>query len=81
MLTFAETQSNAAMEGAIGRRLLALIRPGVVDFASGGGKKCTKGLSCGGSCISKAKVCIKAMNPAQKQEYRSIDREVGEGWG
>jgi hypothetical protein len=32
MLTFAETQSNAAMEGAIGRRLLALIQPGVVEF-------------------------------------------------
>ncbi len=79
MLTFAETQSNAAMEAAIGRRLLALIRPGVVDFASGGGKKCTKGLSCGGSCISKAKVCIKAMNPAQKQEYRTIVKAVKAG--
>jgi hypothetical protein len=79
MLTFAETQSNAAMEGAIGRRLLALIQPGVVEFASPGGKKCTKGLSCGGSCISKAKVCIKAMNPAQKQEYRSIVKAVKAG--
>ncbi len=79
MLTFAETQSNVAMEGAIGRRLLALIRPGVVDFASGGGKKCTKGLSCGGSCISKAKVCIKAMNPAQKKQYGAIVKAVKAG--
>ncbi|MFM2433231.1 MAG: hypothetical protein RLZZ511_4445 [Cyanobacteriota bacterium] len=45
-LAFAEGESDAVMEGEIGRRLLALIRPGVVDFASGGGKKCTKGLSC-----------------------------------
>jgi hypothetical protein len=67
------------MEGEIGRRLLALIRPGVVDFASGGGKKCTKGLSCGGSCISKAKVCIKAMNPAQKKQYREIVKSVKAG--
>ncbi|MFM2433246.1 MAG: hypothetical protein RLZZ511_4460 [Cyanobacteriota bacterium] len=79
MLTFAETQSNTAMEAAIGRRLLALIRPGVVDFASGGGKKCTKGLSCGGSCISKAKVCIKAMNPAQKQQYKALVKAVKAG--
>jgi Protein of unknown function (DUF935) len=79
MLTFAETESNVAMEGAIGRRLLALIRPGVVDFASGGGKKCTKGLSCGGSCISKAKVCVKALNPVQKQQYQSILKSVKAG--
>ncbi len=79
MLTFAETESNVAMEGAIGRRLLALIKPGVVDFASGGGKKCTKGLSCGGSCISKAKVCVKAMNPAQKKQYGEIVKAVKAG--
>jgi predicted Ser/Thr protein kinase len=78
MLKFAETQSNAAMEVAIGRRLLALIRPSVLDFADGG-KKCTKGLSCGGSCISKAKVCVKALNPVQKKQYQSILKSVKAG--
>lgn len=71
MLTFAETESNAAMEGAIGRRLLALIRPGVLEFAGGAGKKCSKGLNCGGSCISKTKVCRKGMNPEQLKLHKA----------
>ncbi|NJR71274.1 MAG: hypothetical protein HC771_23600 [Synechococcales cyanobacterium CRU_2_2] len=35
--------------------------------------------TCGGSCISKAKVCIKAMNPAQKQQYQKIVKAVKAG--
>jgi hypothetical protein len=79
MLTFAETQSNAAMEAAIGRRFLALLQPGAVDFASGGGKKCTTGLSCGSSCISKAKVCVKTLSPEQQAQYKALVKKVKAG--
>jgi hypothetical protein len=86
MLTFAETQSNAAMEGAIGRRLLALIRPGVVEFASGGRRKCgNNSLSCGGSCQplfqknGKATVCKKDMTPVQRQQYKALVKAVKAG--
>jgi hypothetical protein len=70
MLDFAETQTNEAMEAAIGRRFLLLLDSAIVDFAER--KNYSKGLSCGDSCISKAKVCEKLLSPEQLTLYKSL---------
>jgi hypothetical protein len=70
MLNFAETESNEAMAAAIGRRFLLLLEGAIVDFAER--KNCSLGLSCGNSCISKAKVCEKLLSPEQLTLYKSL---------
>jgi hypothetical protein len=80
MLTFSETQSSEATLAAIGRRFLALVTISTIDFAEGKpGKNCLKGLSCGDSCISKLKICVKAMNPEQVSLYKSLLKSVKAG--
>jgi hypothetical protein len=46
-----------------------------------GKKNCEKGLSCGGTCISKNKTCKKDMTPEQKVKYKKVKKGAGGGGG
>jgi hypothetical protein len=67
-----------AMEVAIGKRLVTLLKSGAIDFAE---KNCNLGLSCGDSCISKLKVCVKLLTPEQKAQYKALLKSAKSGDG
>lgn len=49
-----------------------------VDFAQKKAKNCTKGVACGGGCISANKTCRKNADPATKKKIAKVRQSLGE---
>lgn len=59
----------------------ALFAEGTIEFAGaapGKKKNCTKGISCGNSCISANKTCAKPLSASQKQKKAQVSQGGGE---
>jgi hypothetical protein len=67
-------ETNQAIQAAIAAFAEAEWGEGPIEFA--GGKKCTKGLSCGNSCIAATKTCKKSLTPEQAAQHKALIGKV-----
>ena len=42
-------------------------------------KKCTTGLSCGGACISKTKICKRALDIDRQKQFKELKKRLAGG--